>query len=84
MKQKYYAQQMEWVLGFMDRVLEEMSPINADIDVLLELLERPEFRDPLLAVDDKFNMALEKMLEARTALSNLILASRKVGAGVAQ
>lgn len=80
MQQKYYAQQMEWILGDMDKVLEEMSPINADMDVLLQLLERPEFRETLMAVDDKFNLALETMLEARTAMSNLILASRKAGA----
>ena len=80
MQQKYYAQQMEWILGDMDKVLEEMSPINADMDVLLQLLERPEFREALMAVDDKFNLALETMLEARTAMSNLILASRKAGA----
>ena len=80
MQQKYYAQQMEWILGDMDKVLEEMSPINAERDVLLQLLERPEFRETLMAVDDKFNLALETMLEARTAMSNLILASRKAGA----
>ena len=80
MRQKYYAQQMEWILGDMDKVLEEMSPINAERDVLLQLLERPEFRETLMAVDDKFNLALETMLEARTAMSNLILASRKAGA----
>ena len=80
MRQKYYAQQMEWILGDMDKVLEEMSPTNAEMDVLLQLLERPEFRETLMAVDDKFNLALETMLEARTAMSNLILASRKAGA----
>lgn len=84
MQEKYYAQHMEWILGDMDKVLEEMSPINADMDVLLQLLVMPESREALMAVDDKFNLALETMLEARSALSNLILASRKVGAGVAQ
>ena len=84
MQEKYYAQHMEWILGDMDKVLEEMSPINADMDVLLQLLVRPESREALMAVDDKFNLALETMLEARSAMSNLILVSRKAEAGVAQ
>ena len=80
MQPKYYAQHMEWILGDMDKVLEEMSPINADMDVLLQLLVRPESREALMAADDKFNMALETMLEARSAMSNLILATRKAEA----
>ena len=72
MQEKYYAQHMEWILGDIDKILDEMRIISSDIEALTRLVDKPEYPDKLRALDFSLQSALHYVGCAQGFLGDLI------------
>lgn len=72
MEQRDRTPQMEWILGDIDKILDEMRIISSDIEALTRLVDKPEYPDKLRALDFSLQSALHYVGCAQGFLGDLI------------